>query len=299
MKRVILLLWLVISFAGGMAQDTQVYENGNGEIHLCGPFNLEMLENDTTYKKWFRKGYSDFDVLPKEREWVKNLKDVEVDIYLGTWCGDSKKWVPSFVKLWDELGLERQRLHFTGLYDMIEEEMKYKQGPNREEKGKNIHRVPTFIFTKNGQEIARMVEYPVNDMETDLAQIALGFPSKPNYRGATYMYKLFDSQKIEDIKAHEIEHLYAVYELVKNPSELNTLGYVLLESGRTKEALLVFYFNTRYFKYDPNVYDSYAEALEKDGQTPRAIEMYEKVLLLDRSNSHAKEQIEKLKEKFR
>jgi hypothetical protein len=33
----------------------------------------------------------------------------------------------------------------------------------------------------------------------------------------------------------------------------------------------------------------------KAGQTEEAIKNYEKVLLLDRSNNHAKEQIEKLK----
>jgi hypothetical protein len=78
--------------------------------------------------------------------------------------------------------LDENQLKFTALYDG--EEL-YKQGPNAEEKGKRIHRGPTFIFKKEGQEYARMVEYPRNDLEKDLAQIAVGYPSEPNYRAAS------------------------------------------------------------------------------------------------------------------
>ena len=296
MKRFLFLLWLASFSNFGLSQKTQYYQGDNGETHLCGPFELRVLENDTSYT-WFNSGYEEFDPAPGNKNWVKGLGDVDVEIYLGTWCGDSKNWVPKFVKTWDQLGLNRKQLRFTALYDMVEGASKYKQGPNGEEKGKDIHRVPTFIFKKDGQEIARIVESPVNDLQTDLAQIAFGFPSTPNYRGASYLMDLFKTTEIEDIKANEMEHLYAVYRLIKgNPSELNTLGYVLLESGQIEEALLTLYFNMRYFRYDPNVYDSYAEALARDGQKEKAIEMYEKVLLLDRSNSNAIESIKRLKQ---
>ena len=275
-----------------IAQDVQRYNNSRGESHLCGSFQIEDLEKDTIFQKWYTKNYLDFKVFNKKRVWVKNLKDVEVDIYLGTWCGDSKKWVPKFVKLWDALGLNRTQLKFIALYDFVEE--KYKQGPNREEKNKDIHRVPTFIFKRDNKETARIVESPNNDLETDLAQIALGYPSNPNYRGATRMINLFKSNSIDDVKT-SIDYLNEVYRLVKSPSELNTLGHVYLESGRVDEALTIFYYNTRFFKYNPSVYSNYAKALSKSGKTEEAIKNYEKVLLLDRSNQQAREQIKKFK----
>ncbi len=109
---------------------------------------------------------------------------------------------------------------------------------------------------------------------------------------------LFNSKDMATIKANEREHLLKVYSLIKgNQSELNTLGYVLLESGRIEEALLTFYFNTIYFKHNPDVYDSYGEALAKAGKNEQAIEMYEKVLLMDRSNENAKKQLKLLKQK--
>jgi hypothetical protein len=279
-----------------LAQDPKFYTGKNGEKHLIGPFNLNDLEDNKAYQSWFKEGYDNFTSTVSKPKWTRHLKSVEVEIYLGTWCGDSKYWVPKFVRLWDHLGLNRNQLKFTALYDRIEGEHKYKQGPNGEEKGKHIHRVPTFIFNRNGEEVARIVESPITDLETDLAQIALGYPSRPNYRGASYMLRLFESETMDEIKAKESTHLNAAFRLIKgNPSELNTLGYVLLESERIEEALLTFYFNTRYFPFNPNVYDSYAEALATHGQTRKAKEMYKKVLLLDRSNSNAAKQIEILK----
>ena len=292
MKKIICLLFGLICLNVLFAQDVQRYDNSRGESHLCGAFQIEDLEKDTIFQKWYKKNYLDFEVLNKKPTWIKNLKNIEVDIYIGTWCGDSKKWVPKFIKLWDELGLNRTQLKFIALYGSVEG--KYKQGPNGEEKNKDIHRVPTFIFKRSNKEIARIVESPNNNLETDLAQIALGYPSNPNYRGATSMINLLKSNSVDSVKTN-IEYLNEVYRLVKSPSELNTLGYVYLESDRIDEALTIFYYNTRFFKYNPNVYDSYAEALAKSGQNEEAIKNYEKVLLLDRSNNHAREQIKKLK----
>lgn len=292
MKKMICILFGLIFLNLSFAQDVQRYKNSRGESHLCGTFPIGDLEKDTIFQKWYNKNYLDFKMSSKKRNWVIDLKNVEVDIYLGTWCGDSKKWVPKFVKLWDELGLNRSQLKFIALYDFTDG--KYKQGPNGEEKNKDIHRVPTFIFKRNSKEIARIVESPNNDLETDLAQIALGYPSNPNYRGATRMIHLLKLHSTDIVRTNN-EYLNEVYRLVKSPSELNTLGYVYLESDRIDEALTIFYYNTNFFKHNPNVYDSYAEALAKSGQNEKAIKNYEKVLLLDRSNDNAREQIIKLK----
>lgn len=294
MKQLIFLsIWLIFCNVL-IGQDVQRYENSRDESHICGAFQIEELEKDTVFQKWYNKNYLDFKVSDKKPKWTKNLKNTEVDIYLGTWCGDSKKWVPKFIKLWDELGLKRTQLKLIALYDFVEG--KYKQGPNGEEKNMDIHRVPTFIFKRDGKEIARIVEFPNNDLETDLAQISIGFPSNPNYRGATRMIELFKSNSSDSIKNNN-NYLNEVYRLVKSPNELNTLGFVYLESGRIDEALTVFYYNTRFYKYNPNVYDSYAEALAKSGQKEESIKNYETVLLLDRNNSHAREQIIKLNNK--
>ncbi|MFT6868082.1 MAG: hypothetical protein ACJA08_002932, partial [Cyclobacteriaceae bacterium] len=132
------------------AQIAQTYENARSEIHLCGPITLADLQ-DSAYVSWYNQSYQGFELSDKPHKWSKNLKGTEVEIYMGTWCGDSRNWVPAFVRLWDELGLDKSQLKLIALYDGEE---KYKQGPNGEEKGKNVHRVPTFIFKKEGEEYA-------------------------------------------------------------------------------------------------------------------------------------------------
>ncbi len=267
------------------------YTDKKGNIHLCGPFDITTLESDTTYNAWYQKNYEAFELTKKAPKWKKQLKNTEVDIYLGTWCGDSKTWVPQFVKLWDELGLDRAQLHFIALYNGDE---KYKQGPNGEEKGKNIHRVPTFIFKEDGQEVARIVEHPQNGLERDVAQIALGVPSEPSYKAANYLMHAFNTSTVEEVRKDYRLHVNKAYRLQKKSSELNTLGYVYLRAGEIDKALLVFHMNTLCNRYIPNVYDSYGEALEIAGQKEEALAQYKKVLEIDPNHENALAKVKEL-----
>lgn len=289
MTRIVSLLLITVSPLMSLGQ-ALTYENQIGDTHLVGEIQLSDLQADP-YQEWYDENYEAFEKSDKPSAWIENLKDAKVEIFLGTWCGDSKKWVPRFVNLWQSIGLDTSQLKIVALYDDAE---KYKQGPEGEEKDRNIHRVPTFIFSRDGEEFARMVESPVNDLETDLAQIALGYASAPNYRGATAMMELLTTKSDAEIKDDMKTHLNAVYRKAGRSVELNTLGYVYLRSGRVREALMTFKFNTRFFPYDPNVYDSYAEALEQDGQLALAMENYQKVLEITPDNEEVIEKVKAL-----
>ncbi|WP_421976332.1 tetratricopeptide repeat protein [Roseivirga seohaensis] len=274
------------------AQEITTYKNAEGQSHLAGKFPVEYLQQDSVYQQWFNKNYVEFTVEKGDNKWKKALKNTQVDIYLGTWCGDSQKWVPSFLKLWDELGLDRKQLSFTALYDGEE---KYKQGPKGEEKGKKIHRVPTFIFKNNGEEYARIVETPRNDLKTDLAQIALGYPSEPNYRAATYLLDLFEQNSMTDIYKDANTHLNEAYHLVGKSGELHTLGRVLMSSDRVEQGLLVLQFNTIINPYTPSVLNRYGNALAENGQKEMAIATFEKVIQINPEDENALAQLKKLK----
>ena len=269
------------------------YTNDRDEKHLCGPVEISQLTSDTLYSKWFDPSYSDFALAESQPGWKESLKDLSVDIYFGSWCGDSKNYVPKFIHLWDSLGLDRDQLNLIGLYDGKEN---YKQGPNGEEKGLDIHRVPTFIFKEDGEEIARIVEFPRTSLERDLAQIALGYPSAPSYRAATYIQDLLNEKSTKEVYEDPNHYYLEAYELLSKSSELNTLGYVYLRSDRVSEALLCFHFNTYYFPHEPRVYSSYAEGLLIQGDTTKAITNYKKVLDIDPEHKKALEQLALLEE---
>ena len=179
------------------------------------------------------------------------------------------------------------------LYDSKE---KYKQDPNEEEKGKNIRRVPTFIFKEKGEEFARIVESPRNDLLTDIKQIATGTASKPNYLAASYFLDLFDQVETKEVNKNIREHYNAIYGLTCKSHELNTLGHVYLSAGKIDEAILVFYLNTYLFRYEPNFYLNYGIALEANDELEKAKENFSKALELEPEYELAKEKLAGLEE---
>ncbi len=64
-------------------------------------------------------------------------------------------------------------------------------------------------------------------------------------------------------------------------AELNTYGYQLLFSGKTKEAIEVFEANAEKNPQDPNVWDSLGEGYANNGQKEKAVEALKKSLSLN------------------
>ena len=82
-----------------------------------------------------------------------------------------------------------------------------------------------------------------------------------------------------------------------NEENLNSQGYDLLQSGKTKLALDVFKINVALYPNSANVYDSYAEACAKDGDTALAIANYKKTLTIDPKKESAIKMLAELQKK--
>lgn len=78
-------------------------------------------------------------------------------------------------------------------------------------------------------------------------------------------------------------------------SQLNIVGYNLLQMGKTKEAIEVFKVNCEEFPESANVYDSMGEAYMMDKQYKQAIKNYQLSLKLNPENENAKKMIEQIK----
>ncbi len=80
-------------------------------------------------------------------------------------------------------------------------------------------------------------------------------------------------------------------------AEMNQTGYEYLQSGKIREAIELFRINTIAYPDSWNVYDSFGEALLKDGQKDLAIKNYQKSLEINPDNDNAKKILNELKMK--
>ena len=98
----------------------------------------------------------------------------EVDVFLGTWCGDSREHITRLFAAIDLtapsalpftlrlIGVDRAKraLDPTSSIDLTE--------------GRNIRYVPTIIVSRGGAEVGRIVEHPTRSIEEDLRDLLLG-----------------------------------------------------------------------------------------------------------------------------
>lgn len=143
-------------------------------VMLLGKADRTGLEMEA-FKEWFNPGYTEYKPNPDVLEKLKPLlKDIEITLFMGTWCEDSHRDVPHFYKILDELKFDYSRLN---VYATSEEKIT----PEGYENGKNIIQVPTIIFYKDGKEINRIVEYSIYTIEQDMLDILSGKDYKNPY----------------------------------------------------------------------------------------------------------------------
>lgn len=151
--------------------DTVPYEES---VMLLGKANRKGLQMDA-FKGWFNPGYEDYKVDSETLEQLKPLlKDVNITIFMGTWCEDSQRETPHFYKILDEANFSESKLTLITVSDE-------KTTPQGFENGKNITNVPTLIFYKNEKELGRIVEYPIENLEKDMLAILSGKEYKHAY----------------------------------------------------------------------------------------------------------------------
>src|SRR5690606_5452595 len=151
--------------------DTVPYEES---VMLLGKANRKGLEMDA-FKDWFSPGYTDYKVNSETLEQLKPLlKDVNITVFMGTWCEDSQRETPHFYRILDEVNFDESKLTLI----TVSEE---KTTPQGFEDGKNITNVPTFIFYKNEKELGRIVEYAIENLEKDMLAILSGKEYKHAY----------------------------------------------------------------------------------------------------------------------
>jgi hypothetical protein len=112
-------------------------------------FNLEYtVEPDAEYLEKIRKIPSGY----------------RITLVMGSWCSDSREQVPRFYRILDDAGIDSDIMQVICVDG-------YKSAGDIDLDHHRIEFVPTFIITRGGREIGRIIETPVTSLEEDFLSI--------------------------------------------------------------------------------------------------------------------------------
>jgi tetratricopeptide (TPR) repeat protein len=233
------------------------------EQHLWGVCTRDSLLK-VPYNVWFKKNYDNYQPQITVIETLKqqNLKDFKIKIFFGTWCGDTKREMPCFLKILDHIGFSETNITFIAT--SMDEKFR-KQSNKGEEKGYDIFRVPTFVIEKNGVEVNRILEFPVFSLEKDLLTIFSNQPYQHNYFAYAHIKKWLQDGSLADDNISHLGLAMLVKPYLKSESDLNTAAYVLMAQGKMKEAVKILKMNYNLFPESANSNHSLAEGLFEKG----------------------------------
>lgn len=177
MKKCYLALILIFIFTGcGTAK--RISENTDEKKTVTASVNFmeqstwllgyidPVLFSRSPHSEWYTKGYDDYQ--PDQEIIAKlimlNKDKVSIQIVMGTWCSDSRREVPRFMKILDLWGFDGGNVTFIGVDDT-------KLAPVGGYEDLGIERVPTFIFLENKVEKGRIIENPLTSLEQDMLNI--------------------------------------------------------------------------------------------------------------------------------
>tara|TARA_B100002049_G_C16051934_1_gene363917 strand:+ start:676 stop:1161 length:486 start_codon:yes stop_codon:yes gene_type:complete len=109
----------------------------------------------------FSEEYNDYSPSEEELSTIRALQGKQVLVFLGTWCHDSKREVPRFLKLIDTASVQLGSLKLVAVgYDKLD--------PAGLAKQHDLLYTPTIIVSDGEKELARMIEKPKQSIAADL-----------------------------------------------------------------------------------------------------------------------------------
>ena len=94
--------------------------------------------------------------------------DDRMEVFLGTWCSDSQREVPKFLKILDVM---REKYNRSLPVSFVAVD-RSKSKPEAAIEGHHLEKVATFIYYRGDKELGRIVEKPTGLLEDDLLAIA-------------------------------------------------------------------------------------------------------------------------------
>lgn len=118
------------------------------------------------YHEWFNNEYNsyipDMDALNQLNQ--LEFKKFQIRIVMGTWCSDSRREMPRFIKILDGCNYPLDSLIIINVDTN-------KQAGKTFADEMDIQKIPTFVIYSNGIEKGRIIESPEISLEKDLLRI--------------------------------------------------------------------------------------------------------------------------------
>lgn len=149
-------------------QQTVLLGNSAPHMLLIEPFSAWYIPN-------YNKAQIDSSSIPAIS---KAFKKKRIEIFAGTWCGESRADLPTMLKILHAAEVDSTQIKLIFLNNT---RAQYKQSPQHEEIGKNIVRTPTYIIYNGTKEMGRIIDSPVESFEKDLLKILRNEPYQPHF----------------------------------------------------------------------------------------------------------------------
>jgi len=252
--------------------------------YLYGPCDkAALLEGE--FAAWTKPGYTAYQ--PDGSDCLELLgrtcwAGVKVEVFFATWCGDSKYQVPRFLRMAELAQMPDSCLQLIALDGD-------KCGPCGEEQNRQIHRVPTFIVSRGGVELGRIVEWTDRSLAEDLWRIVSRYRYEPHYAVANALMKTIETEGPEAVTRRARAAAEAARPRLKNVAELATVTSVYLDRRQVAAAEAVARVNAMSFEQSATSHYWLGRVAEQKGQLRRARRHYTRALSLDPAYSRALE----------
>ncbi|AVI50163.1 hypothetical protein C5O00_02845 [Pukyongia salina] len=296
---IFLILILITTLTGckdnqaGVEVAEEVIPN-ESEDKLLGKINKDKLMKPV-FAEWFQPAYEDYKVNTELVESYKDqLKEYEIEVFMGTWCEDSQREIPTLYKILEAADYPMEQLTIIAIDDEIEN---YKRSPGGEEGGRNIHHVPTIILKKNGNEVNRIIEYPVRTLEEDL-QLILDGGYTPYYFAADMVHTRLIEMGLENFKADLNKLAVEFTGKTRDVYELNTYAKTIFRQGKKEEGIQVATLNTMIYPNNPNAYAGLGSRYMDMEQYEEAAKYFGKAVAMAPDDSEFKGYLEEAQAKL-
>lgn len=135
----------------------------NKSIIMKGSFSIKQLK-EANYA-WFNKNYEASKFSNEQIDEMRGrFNDLELVVFLGTWCSDTHILVPSFIKFMETIDYPTEKIQLYGVD-------RKKETKGIEHRLYHIEQVPTIIIMRNNVEVGRITETVEINIASTLRQL--------------------------------------------------------------------------------------------------------------------------------